>query len=64
MVLRFDVPLPSGLAAGTQILFQGVATEFTLQPFMVTFEAGRFKIDRVMRVGFPGLDRKSFGDPN
>ncbi len=38
VTLKFDAPVPGTPAPGTKIQFRGVASTFTREPFMVTFE--------------------------
>jgi tetratricopeptide (TPR) repeat protein len=46
--LRLDTPMLRPAEPGTEISFRGVATSFTAQPFMVTFE-----VDRKNVTGWP-----------
>jgi tetratricopeptide (TPR) repeat protein len=39
VTLKFETPIPGNAEPGTKIQFRGVATSFTKEPFMVTFEA-------------------------
>jgi len=44
VTLRFETPLPGSAPVGQKIQFRGVATSFTPEPFMVTFEAEKKNI--------------------
>ena len=44
VTLRLSQQLEKPLPPGTQVSFEGVAVEFTTEPFMVTFDVTR--IDR------------------
>lgn len=39
VTLKFETPVPGTVAPGTKLQFRGVASTFTKEPFMVTFEA-------------------------
>lgn len=44
VTLKFETPLPGTPEPGTTIQFRGVASEFSKEPFMVTFEAEKKNI--------------------
>ncbi len=44
VTLKFETPIPGNPAPGTKIEFRGVATSFTKEPFMVTFETEKKNI--------------------
>jgi hypothetical protein len=44
VTLKFDAPVPGSPAPGTKIQFRGVASTFTKEPFMVTFETEKKNI--------------------
>lgn len=48
VTLKFETPLPNKAEPGTQIEFEGVATAFTPDPFMITFDVEKDKL-----VGWP-----------
>ncbi len=45
VTLKFETPLPTNAEPGTQIEFEGVPSAFTKEPFMVTFDVERSKLD-------------------
>ena len=44
VTLKLDAPLRGKMAVGTEIGFEGVATSFTKDPFMVNFDVEKAKI--------------------
>ncbi len=45
VTLKFETPLPTKAAPGTEIEFEGVPSAFTPDPFMVTFDVEKDKIN-------------------
>jgi hypothetical protein len=45
VTLKFETPLPGPAEPGTEIQWQGVPSEFTKEPFMMTFDVERDKLE-------------------